>query len=177
MKLQYNKPFVASGLVMIFIGLLAPMAHKHVAAPFGLLQAHLIGEVQALLFFCLAFLWPALNLPKLSLWIGDFSLQIGLWTNMIGTLLIGVLGAGKEQYIVNQDKIPGYHGFWNDFTNLFINLSAYAAITIVIALIGVLRSKQSDNSDKLVNAFSVGLLIFLAGFVAFQTIFPEYSNL
>ena len=95
MKVNYNKPFVISGLMMIFIGFLAPMAHKHVAAPFGLLQAHLIGEVQALLFFSLAFLWPALNLPKLSLWIGDFSLQLGLWTNMIGTLFIGVLGAGK----------------------------------------------------------------------------------
>lgn len=77
MKLQFNKPFVVSGLVMIFIGLLAPMAHKHVAAPFGLLQAHLIGEVQALLFFCLAILWPVLNLPKLTLFIGDISLQVG----------------------------------------------------------------------------------------------------
>jgi len=177
MKISYNKPFVASGLAMIFIGLLAPMAHKHVAAPFGLLQAHLIGEVQALLFFCLAVLWPALNLPKLSLLIGDFSLQLGLWTNMIGTLFIGALGAGKEQYIVNQDKIPGYHGFWNDFTNLLINLSAYAVITIVIAFVGVLRNQQSKCSDKWVNAFSVGLFVLLGCFVAFQMAFPEYSNL
>jgi len=177
MKISYNKTFVASGLVMIFIGLLAPMAHKHAAAPFGLLQAHLIGEVQALLFFCLAFLWPVLNLPKLSLWIGDFSLQLGLWTNMIGTLFIGVLGAGKEQYIVNQDKIPGYHGIWNDFTNLLINLSAYAALTIVIALIGVLRGKQSTGSDKMVNVLSITLFIFFGCFIAFQMAFPEYSNL
>ena len=177
MKVNYNKPFVTSGLVMIFIGFLAPMAHKHVAAPFGLLQAHLIGEVQALLFFCLAFLWPVLNLPKLSLWIGDFSLQLGLWTNMICTLFIGVLGAGKEQYIVNQDKIPGYHGFWNDVTNLFINLSAYAALTIVVALIGVIRKGQSQQSDKWINAVSIGLFIFLAIFIAFQMVFPEYSNL
>lgn len=32
MKLQFNKAFVISGLVMIFIGLLAPMAYKHAAA-------------------------------------------------------------------------------------------------------------------------------------------------
>jgi len=177
MKLAYNKAFVASGLAMIFIGLLAPMAHKHVAAPFGLLQAHLIGEVQALLFFCLAVLWPVLTLPRLALQIGDFSLQLGLWTNMIGTLFIGVLGAGRDQYIVNQDKIPGYHGFWNDVTNLLINLSAYAAITIVIAFVGVLRSKQSANSDRVVNIFSVAMLVFLAVFVIFQMTFPEYSNL
>lgn len=177
MKIDYNKPFVASGLAMIFIGLLAPMAHKHVAAPFGLLQAHLIGEVQALLFFTLAVLWPALNLPKLSKMIGNISLQLGLWTNMIGTLFIGVLGAGKEQYIVNQDKIPGYHGFWNDFTNLLINLSAFAAITIVIAFIGVLRGNTSMRSDKMFNIFSVALCIFLSGFIVFQMAFPEYSNL
>jgi hypothetical protein len=177
MKLQFNKPFVVSGLVMIFIGLLAPMAHKHVAAPFGLLQAHLIGEVQALLFFSLAILWPALNLPKLSLWIGDFSLQLGLWTNMIGTLFIGVLGAGKEQYIVNQDKIPGLHGFWNDFTNLLINLSAFAALTIVIALIGVLRNSATKGSDKAIDGISTTLFILLGIFVIFQVAFPEYSNL
>ena len=177
MKLDFNKSFVASGLVMIFIGLLAPMAHKHVAAPFGLLQAHLIGEVQALLFFTLAVLWPILNLPKLSLWIADFSLQLGLWTNMIGTLFIGVLGAGKEQYIVNQDKIPGYHGFWNGFTNLLINLSAFAALTIVIALIGILRNKGTVASDKAVNILSISLFVLLGIFVIFQVAFPEYSNL
>ena len=177
MNLRFNKPFVVSGLVMIFIAFLAPMAHQHAAAPFGLLQAHLIGEVQALLFFTLAFLWPVLNLPKLSLLIGDVSLQLGLWTNMIGTLLIGLLGAGKEQYIVNQDKIPGLQGFWNDVTNLFINLSAYAAIAIIIALIGVLRKSSPQNTGRFVNALSVSLFVFLAIFVVFQTAFPEYSNL
>ena len=176
MKLDYNKPFVASGLVMILMGLLAPLAHKHAAAPFGLLQAHLIGEVQALLFFTLAVLWPALNLPRLSSSLGAISLQMGLWTNMIGTLFIGILGAGREQYIVNQDKIPGYYGFWNDVTNLLINLSAYAAIAIVIALWGVLQRKQTDTSDKVVNVVSAALFALLACFVAFQTAFPEYSN-
>ena len=177
MKLQFNKAFVVSGLVMIFIGFLAPMAHKHVAAPFGLLQAHLIGEVQALLFFALAVLWPVLNLPKFALSIGDLSLQLGLWTNMIGTLFIGVLGAGKEQYIVNQDKIPGFQGFWNDFTNLLINLSAYAAITILIALVGILRNQTSERSDKLINLVSITLFVLLGCFVTFQMVFPEYSNL
>ena len=106
MKLEYNKPFVASGLIMILVGLLTPLAHKHAAAPFALVQAHLIGEVQALLFFCLAVLWPALNLPGLARAISSASLQIGLWANMIGTMLIGILGAGKEQYIANMDRIP-----------------------------------------------------------------------
>jgi len=177
MKIAYNKPFVVSGLAMIFMGLFAPMAHRHVAAPFGLLQAHLIGEVQALLFFSLAMLWPIFNLPKLSLRIADFSLQLGLWANMIGTLFIAGFGAGREQYIVNQDKIPGYHGFWNDVTNLLINLSAFAALTIAIAFVGVLHKKNSEGSNKAINAFSVVLLIFLACFVAFMMAFPEYSNL
>lgn len=176
MKLQYNKQFVVSGLVMIFIGLLAPMAHKHVAAPFGLLQAHLIGEVQALLFFCLAILWPILNLPKLTLLIGDISLQVGLWANMIGTLFIAVLGGGREQYIVNQDKIPGLQGFWNDLTNLLINLSVYVVLTIVIALIGVLRKDSSGSSDRMLDIISLALCIFLSIFVVFQVAYPEYSN-
>jgi hypothetical protein len=177
MKIEYNKPFVASGLVMIFIGLLAPMAHKHVVAPFALLQGHLIGEVQALLFFTLAVIWPALNLPRLSLLIGEVSLQVGLWTNMIGTLFIAVLGSGREQYIVNQDKIPGLRGFWNDFTNLLIHLSAFAVITIVIALIGVLCRKNSPYSDRLINAFSILIAAMLSAFIIFQMAFPEYSNL
>jgi hypothetical protein len=177
MKIDYNKPFVASGLAMIFIGLLAPLGHKHVVAPFALLQGHLIGEVQALLFFTLAVIWPALNLPRLSLWIGEASLQVGLWTNMIGTLFIAVLGGGREQYIVNQDKIPGLHGFWNDFTNLLINLSAFAVITIVIAFVGVFCRKNSPSSDRLINAFSVSLAILLMAFIVFQMVFPEYSNL
>lgn len=177
MNLQFNKPFIISGLVMIFIAFLAPMAHQHAAAPFGLLQAHLIGEVQALLFFTLAFLWPVLHLPKLALLIGDISLQLGLWANMIGTLLIGLLGSGKEQYIVNQDKIPGLQGFWNDLTNLFINLSAYAAIAIIVAFIGVLRKKGSENSGEFINGLSITLFALLAAFVIFQTVFPEYSNL
>ncbi len=142
------------------------MAHKHVAAPFDLLQAHLIGEVQVLLFFCLAILWPVLNLPKLTLFIGDISLQVGLWANMIGTLFIAILGGGREQYIVNQDKIPGLQGFWNDFTNLLINLSVFVVLTIVIVLIGVLRRQTSVASDKVLNNI----------FVAFQVTFPEYSN-
>lgn len=177
MKLAYNKPFVASGLVMILMGLLAPLAHKHVAAPFGLLQAHLIGEVQALLFFCLAFLWPVLNLPRLALSVGAASLQIGLWTNMIGTLLIGIFGAGKEQYIVNQDKIPGYHGFWNDLTNLMINLSAYAVIAIILALWGVLRSQQTAGTGKTSNIVACVLFLLLGVISILQTLFPEYSNL
>ena len=175
MKLDYNKPFVASGLVMILMGLLAPMAHKHAAAPFGLLQAHLIGEVQALLFFALAFLWPALNLPRVALWIADASLQIGLWTNMIGTLFIGILGAGREQYIVNQDKIPGYHGFWNDVTILLIGLSAYAVVTIILALWGVLRRNQV-GTGKAVNVVAIVLFLLVGALSVFQTIYPEYAN-
>jgi hydroxylaminobenzene mutase len=176
MKLTYNKGFVASGLIMILMGLLAPLAHKHVAAPFGLLQAHLIGEVQALLFFCLAFIWPTLNLPRLALSIGAASLQIGLWTNMIGTLLIGILGAGKEQYIVNGDKIPGYHGLWNEVTNLMINLSAYAVIPIILALWGVLRRSQPAETCRKANITAVLLFLALGAVAILQTAFPEYSN-
>jgi hydroxylaminobenzene mutase len=161
---------------MILIGLLAPLAHKHVVAPFGLLQAHLIGEVQALLFFCLAFIWPTLNLPRIALSIGAASLQIGLWANMIGTLLIGTLGAGKEQYIVNGDKIPGYHGFWNDVTNLMINLSAYAVIPIILALWGVLRRSCPTETSRKANLTAALLFLAFAVVSIFQTLFPQYSN-
>jgi hydroxylaminobenzene mutase len=177
MKIEYNKPFVVSGLVMIFIGLLAPLAHKHVAAPFGLLQAHLIGEVQALLFFCFAILWPALNLPKVASAIGAASMQIGLWTNMIGTMLIGILGAGKEQYIVNMDRIPGLKGSWNDLTNLLINLSAYAIIPIMIALLGVIQHKEGNATlTKAINITALTLFLVIGLGAILQTIFPEYSN-
>jgi hydroxylaminobenzene mutase len=177
MKIEYNKPFVASGLVMILMGLLAPLAHKHAAAPFGLLQAHLIGEVQALLFFCFAVLWPALNLPKIASAVSATSLQIGLWANMIGTLLIGILGSGKEQYIVNMDRIPGLKGPWNDLTNLLINLSAYVTIPIIIAFWAVIqRQQESLGSGKLMNVVALVLFALVGSTAVLQTIFPEYSN-
>ena len=62
-------------------------------------------------------------------------------------------------------------------TNLFINLSAYAALTIVVAFIGVIRKERTEQSDKWINLVSIGLFIFLAIFIAFQMVFPEYSNL
>jgi MFS superfamily sulfate permease-like transporter len=176
MKLQYHKPFVASGLVMILLGLLAPLAHKHAAAPFALVQAHLIGEVQALLFFCLAVLWPVLNLPRFALAISGVSLQIGLWANMIGTMLIGLLGAGKEQYIANMDRIPGLQGLWNDVTNLMINLAAFAVIPIVMAFFGVVRHHHAEGTDKGLNISASILFLLIGTFAILQTIFPEYSN-
>jgi hypothetical protein len=176
MKLEYNKPFVASGLIMILIGLLTPLAHKHAAAPFALVQAHLIGEVQALLFFCLAVLWPALNLPRLARAISSASLQIGLWANMIGTLFIGILGAGKEQYIANMDRIPGFYGPWNDLTNLLINLASFAVIPIIMAFFGVIRRYQAEGSGKGLNIAATILFLLIGTFAILQTIFPEYSN-
>lgn len=95
---------------------------------------------------------------------------------MIGTLFIAILGGGREQYIVNQDKIPSLQGFWNDFTNLLINLSVFVVLTIVIVLIGVLRRQTSVASDKVLNNIFVALCIFLSIFVVFQVTFPEYSN-
>ena len=177
MKIQYNKPFVASGLVMILMGILAPLAHKHAAAPFGLLQAHLIGEVQALLFFCLAVLWPAFNLPKIADIASKASLQIGLWANMLGTMLIGLLGTGREQYIANMDRIPGLTGPWNVLTNLLINLAAYAVIPIIIAFWAVIRRKQeSEVAGKSMSITAVVLFILIGLTAILQTIFPEYSN-
>lgn len=176
MKIDYNKPFVASGLVMILLGLLAPLAHKHSAAPFALLQAHLIGEVQALLFFSLAVLWPALNLPRLAQAISSLSLQIGLWANMLGTMLIGILGAGKEQYIANMDRIPGLQGPWNDLTNFLINLASFAVIPIIIAFFGVIRRNDGLGSGKALNITALVLFLLIGLFAILQTIFPEYSN-
>lgn len=176
MKLEYKKSFVASGLVMILMGLLAPLAHKHAAAPFGLLQAHLIGEVQALLFFCFAVLWPALRLPHLALLITSASLQIGLWANMLGTMLIGLLGAGKEQYIANMDRIPGLQGPWNDLTNFLINLASFAVIPIIIAFWAVIRRQPSEASDRALGLTSLVLFVLIGMAAMFQTVFPEYSN-
>lgn len=177
MKIDYNKPFVASGLIMILMGLLAPLAHKHSAAPFALLQAHLIGEVQALLFFCFAVLWPALNLPRAASAISAASLQIGLWANMLGTMLIGILGAGKEQYIANMDRIPGLQGPWNDLTNLLINLAAFAIIPIMIAFWAVVRRSAGDAGSGRAMSWTALVLFMLIGTAAvLQTIYPEYSN-
>ena len=51
-------------------------------------------------------------------------------------LFVGVFGAGKEQYIVHQDLVPGATGFWNLATLLLINLSQLAVLTVVLAIRG-----------------------------------------
>lgn len=162
---------------MILLGLLAPLAHKYAAAPFALLQGHLIGEVQALLFFSFAVLWPALNLPRAASAISAAALQIGLWANMLGTMLIGILGSGKEQYIANMDRIPGLQGPWNDLTNLLINLAAYATVPIIIAFWAVVRRNHMETGSNTAMSLTAFVLFVLIGVAAaLQTMFPEYSN-
>ena len=96
---------------MFMLGLLAPIYSPYALAKIGLLQAHLIGAVQALVFFSFAWMWPQLSLPGLTKKIATISLYLSLWANWIGTLFVGIFGAGKEQYIVNQDLVPGATGF------------------------------------------------------------------
>ena len=92
---------------MMLLGLLVPIYSPYALAKIGLLQAHLIGVLQALVFFSFAWMWPQLSLPSHAKKIATISLYLSLWANWIGTLFVGIFGAGKEQYIVNQDLVPG----------------------------------------------------------------------
>ncbi len=176
MHFQFNRSFLISGLLMLLCGLLAPIYSPYAVAQVGLLQAHLIGAVQALVFFAFAWMWPQLTLPPLSKKIATISLYVSLWANWIGTFFVGVFGAAKEQYIVNQDLVPGATGFWNYVTLFLLNLSVLAVLSILLAIVGLLRCECLARRAKVINFFS--LILFLAGIgiTLFLTFNPQYSN-
>jgi hypothetical protein len=173
---KYDNKFLISGLIMLLLGLVAPIYSPYALAKIGLLQAHLIGAVQALVFFSFAWMWPQLSLPSFTKKIATISLYISLWANWIGTLFVGIFGAGKEQYIVHQDLVPGAKGFWNLATLLLINLSQLAVLTVVLAIIGFLGWSWTNRKTKLVNFIALTVFLVLLAISFFQTFNPEYSN-
>jgi hypothetical protein len=176
MHFQYDKRFLISGLIMLVLGLLAPIYSPYALAKIGILQAHLIGALQALVFFSFAWMWPQLSLPKFSKSIATICLYISLWANWIGTLFVGIFGAGKEQYIVNQDLVPGAKGFWNIATLLLINLSQLAVLAVVLAIIGFLGWVWTAKKERITNVISSVLLVAILLISLFQTFNPQYSN-
>lgn len=161
---------------MLVLGLVAPIYSPYALAKIGLLQAHLIGAVQALVFFSFAWMWPLLSLPRFTKAIASFSLYISLWANWIGTLFVGIFGAGKEQYIVHQDLVPGAKGFWNIATLLLINLSQLAVLAVVLAIIGFLGWAWTAKKVRIINWISLMLFLALLLISLFQTFNPQYSN-
>lgn len=161
---------------MMLLGLLAPIYSPYALAKIGLLQAHLIGVLQALVFFSFAWMWPQLSLPNLSKRIATISLYVSLWANWIGTLFVGIFGAGKEQYIVNQNLVPGATGFWNLVTLLLINLSQLAVLSILLVIVGFLGWSWTNSKEKIANSISFILFLLLIVISLFQTFNPEYSN-
>ncbi len=176
MNAAYDKRFLVSGLIMMLLGLLAPIYSPYALAKIGLLQAHLIGVLQALVFFSFAWMWPQLSLPNLSKRIATISLYVSLWANWIGTLFVGIFGAGKEQYIVNQNLVPGATGFWNLVTLLLINLSQLAVLSILLVIVGFLGWSWTNSKEKIANSISFILFLLLIVISLFQTFNPEYSN-
>jgi hypothetical protein len=176
MNFQFNRSFLISGLLMLMFGLLAPLYSPYALAQIGLLQAHVIGVVQALVFFAFAWMWPQLTLPPFSKKIASISLYVSLWANWLGAFFVGVFGAAKEQYIVHQDLVPGATGFWNYVTLLLINLSILAVLSILLIIVGLLRSECLAKKEKVINFIS--LVLFLAGIAItlFLTFNPQYSN-
>ncbi len=161
---------------MFVLGLLAPIYSPYALAKIGLLQAHLIGAVQALVFFSFAWMWPQLSLPDTSKKIATISLYLSLWANWIGTLFVGIFGAGKEQYIVNQDLVPGAKGFWNLATLLLINLSQFAVLAILLAIIGLLGCTWTNRKKNVVDIASLVIFLLLLLISLYQTFNPEFSN-
>jgi hydroxylaminobenzene mutase len=176
MNFQYDKRFLISGLIMFLFALLAPIYSPYALAKIGLLQAHLIGALQALVFFTFAWMWPQLSLPRFTKTIATISLYLSLWANWVGTLFVGIFGAGKEQYIVNQDLVPGATGFWNLATLLLINLSQLAVLAVVLAIIGFLGWAWTVKKERIVNIISALLFIVILLISLFQTFNPEFSN-
>ena len=91
---------------MLMCGLLVPIYSPYAIAQIGILQAHLIGVVQALVFFAFAWMWPQLTLPVFSKKIATISLYISLWANWLGTFFVGIFGAGNTGAAVTKLVAP-----------------------------------------------------------------------
>jgi hydroxylaminobenzene mutase len=115
-------------------------------------------------------------LPVFSKKIATISLYISLWANWLGTFFVGVFGAGKEQYIVHQDLVPGATGLWNVATLLLINLSLLAVLATLLAIAGFLKYDCLVRRVKTMNFASLVLFLACIGIALFQTFNPEYSN-
>jgi hypothetical protein len=115
-------------------------------------------------------------LPVFSKKIATISLYISLWANWLGTFFVGIFGAGKEQYIVHQDLVPGATGFWNVITLMLINLSLLAVLATLLAIVGFLKYDFLVRRDKTINYTSLALFMACIGIALFQTFNPEYSN-
>ena len=89
---------------------------------------------------------------------------------------MGVFGAGKEQYIVHQDLVPGATGFWNLITLLLINLSLLAVLATLLAIAGFLKYDFFVRRIKTMNYTSLALFLVCIAIALFQTFNPEYSN-
>jgi hydroxylaminobenzene mutase len=89
---------------------------------------------------------------------------------------VGIFGAGKEQYIVHQDLVPGATGFLNVATLLLINLSLLAVLATLLAIVGFLKCDYLVRRVKLINGVSFALFLACIGIALFQTLNPEYSN-
>jgi hydroxylaminobenzene mutase len=89
---------------------------------------------------------------------------------------VGIFGAGKEQYIVHQDLVPGATGFWNVVTLLLINLSLLAVLSTLLAIVGFLKYDFLVSRVKTINYTSLALFLVCIGISLFQTFNPEYSN-
>lgn len=158
---QFNRVFLISGLIMFLLGLLAPVLSPYAAAQIGLLQAHLIGAVQGLVFFAFAWMWPQLSLPRFSKKLATVCLYVSLWANWIGVFLVGILGSGKKAYIVHQELVPGTLGFSNHLTMFLFNLSHFAVVAVLLAILGLLNISYNKSKEKSVNVFAVILFIVL----------------
>ena len=90
--------------------------------------------------------------------------------------MVGVFGGGREQYIVNQDLVPGATGFWNVATLLLINLSQFALLTLILAIVGLMDCSWTRAKERSLNAASSFVFLAILILSLFQAAYPGYSN-
>lgn len=150
MQNQTQKCFIFNGLLMLLIAMIFPFYSPWAHTQEGILKVHLIGTLEAILFFVFSWLWPQLTPPKLANQLAIVLIYISFWSNIIGCMLIAILGI-------------------NIAVHFFLSCSEYIIIPILVALLNFRTKPYSTKASTWLNSSMLTLTILLTALIIWQT--------
>lgn len=173
---QAQRTFILVGLSLLLGAMLAPFFATLVVSPFVMVMVHVIGVVEGLLLFAIAWFWPFLSLGRNLKILALLTTLVALIFNWIGTLISSILGSGRSEFIVQRHYVPGYHGAWNVITLLFLNLSELILLSLPIFMYGFIASKRQTKLDTVFSSLAWVLFVCLLAFIIVQTCLPHFGQ-
>lgn len=152
MRNKTQKWFIVNGLLLLLVAMIFPFYAPWAHAEEGIRKVHLIGTFEALLSFAFAWIWPQLVLTRFANRLAIALIYIAFWANIIGSALIAFMGV-------------------NTLVHLFLSMSEYIVIPILIALLGFFRTTPyRQSATKWLNASMVVLTLLFTVLILWQSL-------